>query len=327
MDYDETNIPAGYDRGRDHGPEFLDLWMNVIQSHVGRGPVRTILDLGCGTGRFSAGLANRFRARVVGLDPSEKMLAQARRKPGQDAVFYQRGAAEAIPLAGQAVDVIFMSMSFHHFQDPAGVAKECRRVLREDGTIVVRTGTRERISSYPYVPFFASTPRMLEELLPGGARVRAVFETAGFLCAESQVVVQAIAKTWRSTQTNSRPAVIRCSRDLTLPNCRAVSMPCAGTTPAGWHAPMALPRRQGGGSVTAGRPYWVGEREPELFVPRQSGTILNQGQLAAAGGPVTINMNIHGVTDASGFRQNEGALMARAFEAGRRSERRNRGVR
>ena len=96
MDYDETNIPAGYDRGRDHGPEFLDLWMNVIQSHVGRGPVRTILDLGCGTGRFSAGLANRFRARVVGLDPSEKMLAQARRKPGQDAVFYQRGAAEAL---------------------------------------------------------------------------------------------------------------------------------------------------------------------------------------------------------------------------------------
>jgi len=154
VDYDQTCIPAGYDRGRDHGHEFLDLWMNVIASHVNRGSVRTILDLGCGTGRFCASLANRFGAIVVGLDPSEKMLAQARGKRERADVCYERGTAEAIPVAGRAVDLIFISMSFHHFRYPEGVAKECRRVLREDGTIVVRTGTREHISSYPYVPFF-----------------------------------------------------------------------------------------------------------------------------------------------------------------------------
>lgn len=45
--------------------------------------------------------------------------------------------------------------------------------------------------------------------------------------------------------------------------------------------------RQHGGPVEAGRPYIVGEREAELFVPTQAGHIYNQNQLA--GGDVNIN--------------------------------------
>jgi ubiquinone/menaquinone biosynthesis C-methylase UbiE len=198
VDYDRTNIPAAYDRGRDHGPEVLNLWMNVIESHLDGGSVGTILDLGCGTGRFSDTLAKRFGARVVGLDPSEKMLQQARRKRSGALVHYERGAAEAIPIADGMIDMIFMSMSFHHFRDPERAASECRRVLRADGTVVVRNGTKEEISNYPYVPFFPSTRRMLEELLPDRARLRAVFETAGFRCSQSQVVRQMIAPTWEA---------------------------------------------------------------------------------------------------------------------------------
>jgi len=48
--------------------------------------------------------------------------------------------------------------------------------------------------------------------------------------------------------------------------------------------------RAGGGSVSAGRPYVVGEREAELFVPNQSGHIYNQQQLA--GGDININTGI-----------------------------------
>ena len=69
MDYDSTDIPAGYDRGRDHGPEFLQLWMDLVASRVGKQRLNTILDLGCGTGRFSEALAAHFDAEVVGLDP------------------------------------------------------------------------------------------------------------------------------------------------------------------------------------------------------------------------------------------------------------------
>lgn len=196
VDYDLTNIPAAYDRGRDHGPEFLHLWMSIIESHVDRESINTILDLGCGTGRFSEGLASRFGARVVGVDPSQKMLDRARQKRQGNGVHYERGTAEAIPLVDEAVDMIFMSMSFHHFRDPERAAWECRRVLRADGIVVVRTGTREQIPSYPYVPFFPSTRSMLEDLLPDRRRLCAVFEARGFRCVTSQIVTQTIAPSW-----------------------------------------------------------------------------------------------------------------------------------
>jgi len=196
LDYDLTGIPAAYDRGRDHGPEVLNLWMNVLESQLDGASISTVLDLGCGTGRFSEGLATRFGARVVGVDPSEKMLAQARRKRQGNGVHYQRGTAEAIPLMDGAVDMIFMSMSLHHFHDPERAARECRRVLRTGGSVVVRTGTREQIPSYPYVPFFPSTQSMLEDLLPDHSRLCAMFETAGFRCVESQIVTQTIAPGW-----------------------------------------------------------------------------------------------------------------------------------
>ena len=44
------------------------------------------------------------------------------------------------------------------------------------------------------------------------------------------------------------------------------------------------PRRAGGGDVTTGRSYLVGENEPEVFVPGQSGTVLNQAQIIQAMG-------------------------------------------
>lgn len=48
--------------------------------------------------------------------------------------------------------------------------------------------------------------------------------------------------------------------------------------------------RASGGPVVAGRPYIVGEREAEVFVPSTNGTILNQSQLAGLGGSTVFNV-------------------------------------
>ena len=162
-DYDLTDIPAGYDRARNHGPEVLDLWMRTVADHVESGSVRRILDLGCGTGRFSEALAARFDADVIGLDPSFKMLQVAREKQRDARVHYELGRAEAIPLPPRSIDMVFISMSLHHFTDPSVAAHECRRVLTDAGTVVIRTATRDQIPSYPYVPFFASSRRPIVE--------------------------------------------------------------------------------------------------------------------------------------------------------------------
>lgn len=193
MDYDTTEIPVVYDRARDHGPENLQLWMNVLSTCVGEQPVTRILDLGCGTGRYTEALAAHFNAEVVGVDPSTKMLDQARKKLRDPRVQYQPGSGEAVPLADGSVDLVFMSMCFHHFTDPKAAARECRRVLRNGGPAVLRTGVRDRIPSYPYVEFFPKSRPIMDDILPTVAFLKEVFESAGFTTESSDIVIQQIA--------------------------------------------------------------------------------------------------------------------------------------
>ena len=55
-----------------------------------------------------------------------------------------------------------------------------------------------------------------------------------------------------------------------------------GTAGSGSGLLGAIFNREGGGPVSANRPYIVGEREPELFVPNSAGTIYNQDQMQSA---------------------------------------------
>jgi len=146
MDYDKTSLPDKYNQGRDHGPAFRELWMNVVAAHINAAQTHDILDLGCGTGRFSHALAARFNAKLIGIDPSTKMLSQALNNGNDDRVLFANGLAEAIPLCANSVDLIFISMVFHHFTDPLAVAQECRRVLRGGGRVCLRTASSEQIS-------------------------------------------------------------------------------------------------------------------------------------------------------------------------------------
>jgi hypothetical protein len=62
MDYDKTAIAATYDAARSYRPEVMGRWLELIAAHV---PSRldVIVDVGCGTGRFTHPLAERFAAR------------------------------------------------------------------------------------------------------------------------------------------------------------------------------------------------------------------------------------------------------------------------
>ncbi len=72
--------------------------------------------------------------------------------------------------------------------------------------------------------------------------------------------------------------------------------------------------RAGGGSVSAGVPYLVGERGPEIVVPRMSGTVIPNNRIGGMGGGATINVYVSG-TNAPDVRRAAGqgareALMA-----------------
>ena len=143
MDYDETEIATTYDKARALAPETLLLWQDLLSAHIDRAAISLVIDLHCGTGRFSEVLAAHFGVHVIGIDPSEKMVDQARRKPATGNVDYRQGAAEALPLPDGCADLTFMSMVYHHFTDPTAVARECHRVLRQGGYACIDISSRD----------------------------------------------------------------------------------------------------------------------------------------------------------------------------------------
>jgi ubiquinone/menaquinone biosynthesis C-methylase UbiE len=196
MDYDKTDIATNYDKARALAPETLRLWRDLLSVSIDRAAISLVIDLGCGTGRFSELLATHFGVEVIGIDPSQKMVDQARRKPGTVNVVYRQGSAEALPLPNACADLVFMSMVYHHFSDPDAVARECHRVLRPAGYVCIRNGTQE--TDFPHRHFFPVLQSLIDCELPTRPEIEAAFAAAGFTPVVNQVVMQTVAPDWQS---------------------------------------------------------------------------------------------------------------------------------
>jgi ubiquinone/menaquinone biosynthesis C-methylase UbiE len=194
LDYDKTEIAATYDKARALAPERVRLWRDLLSAHVDRNAVSLVLDLGCGTGRFSELLAEHFGVLVIAIDPSRKMLDQARSKLVIENVVYQRGSAEALPLQDGSADLVFMSNVYHHLDDPAAVVLECHRVLRQAGYICIRNGTREL--DFPQRPFFPGLEPLVASDIPSRRDIESAFATRGFIRTIHQVVTEVTSPDW-----------------------------------------------------------------------------------------------------------------------------------
>jgi ubiquinone/menaquinone biosynthesis C-methylase UbiE len=94
------------------------------------------------------------------------------------------------------MDMVFMSMIFHHLKDPHQALRECRRVLRVDGVVCLRTGTTDRMETYAFVPFFDPSRPILKRTLPSERQIVSAFLKAGFELKRHQLVDSAMASSW-----------------------------------------------------------------------------------------------------------------------------------
>ncbi len=92
---------------------------------------RVVLDLACGTGRYSHLAAERGARLTLGLDSSPAML-RASAQPMRVLAH-----AEALPLPAAAVDVVICALALGHLPSPAPALAEIGRVLRAGGTALV----------------------------------------------------------------------------------------------------------------------------------------------------------------------------------------------
>ena len=114
-------------------PYFHPLVIDMIRERLAlAAPVGRALDVACGTGQSAVAL-RAIAAAVVGMDVSRPMLAAAPREVG---LRYVVAAAEALPLADAAFDLLTVALAFHWFERGRFLA-EARRVLRPGGWLVI----------------------------------------------------------------------------------------------------------------------------------------------------------------------------------------------
>jgi ubiquinone/menaquinone biosynthesis C-methylase UbiE len=96
-----------------------------------------VLEVGIGSG-LNLPFYSRNVARVIGLEPSARLLAMARRveRAGNGSVEFIEGSAEAIPLPDASVDTVVTTWTLCSIRDALRALRDMRRVLRPGGRLL-----------------------------------------------------------------------------------------------------------------------------------------------------------------------------------------------
>jgi ubiquinone/menaquinone biosynthesis C-methylase UbiE len=119
-------------------------------------PDARVLDVGCGPGNITAGLAERVPGgQVTGIEPDDGVLAQARaeaeRRGVRNAVF-ETGDVYALAYPDGAFDVVHAHQVLQHLSDPVAALREMRRVCAPGGVVAARDADYAGMIWYPEIP-------------------------------------------------------------------------------------------------------------------------------------------------------------------------------
>ena len=94
---------------------------------------REMLEIGCGDGRLSSLLADKVKS-LTAIDPDQAMINQARKEISD--VDFRVGYGEKLEFNERSYDIALFSYSLHH-QDCVKALDEAKRVLRDNGSILI----------------------------------------------------------------------------------------------------------------------------------------------------------------------------------------------
>ena len=135
---------------------------------------RTIVDLGCGAGNVARILAGRWpRARIVGVDNSEAMLAQARAaNAAADIAWHSADLAQwAATAAPASVDLVYSNAALHWLDDHARLFPRLMTIVAQGGVLAVQMPSNFEAPSHVAAQDVAASPRWRARL---GALLRPV---------------------------------------------------------------------------------------------------------------------------------------------------------
>ncbi|MGN6461140.1 MAG: class I SAM-dependent methyltransferase [Pseudolabrys sp.] len=147
-----------YVRGRPDYPDAVSGW---LRDRLGLGAGKTVVDLGAGTGKFTAYLV-ATGAEVIAVEPVAEMRAKLAQK--LPAVDVREGTATSIPFPDSSVDALVCAQAFHWFATRAALA-EMHRVLKPGGHLGLIWNRRDTdidwVAEMAHIvdPYEGDTPR------------------------------------------------------------------------------------------------------------------------------------------------------------------------
>jgi ubiquinone/menaquinone biosynthesis C-methylase UbiE len=117
-------------------------------------PDARVLDVGCGPGTITAGLADRVpRGHVTAIDAADGIIEQARAEFGdRENLTFATGDVYALDHPDDSFDVVHVHQVLQHLSDPVRALREMRRVARPGGIVAARDGDYGGFAWYPEVP-------------------------------------------------------------------------------------------------------------------------------------------------------------------------------
>lgn len=136
---------------RSHGWRTAENSAGYLLPHLEQG--FDVLDVGCGPGTITVGLAARVNpGRVLGVDRSTEPLMRASDLAvarGVENVQFEQADVYELPYQDGCFDVVHAHQVLQHLTDPVAALKEMGRVARRGGLVAVRDADYAAMVWYP----------------------------------------------------------------------------------------------------------------------------------------------------------------------------------
>jgi len=139
---DYAKISGYYDKLR---PEPANILLFRIVEYGRIDANSTVLDVGCGTGRFPLSISAMKNCLICGLEPSRDMLKQAAAKDKLRKILWLRGDGQKLPFRDDFFDCVYMTLVIHHIENKETALREIHRTLKKGGKCVIMTTSHYRI--------------------------------------------------------------------------------------------------------------------------------------------------------------------------------------
>lgn len=132
---------------------------------------KDVLEVACGTGQGAGYLSSLAKSYQAG-DYSEEILKIARTHYGER-INFRRFDAQEMPFADSSLDVVILFEAIYYIPSADRFARECRRVLRHGGKVLIATANKD---------LFDFNPSPHSYVYYGVQEMGGLFEKQGFQC-------------------------------------------------------------------------------------------------------------------------------------------------